>query len=417
MTPFLHEFCINPLFIGANLPDYCSNKVKTKQNRVKKSPAPKKTPTPRKPKKKLQFEDVVKGALISAAVVCAVVLGIGGFYIFRSARSNGYNPPALASAAGTPEQRAAPESEEPSIELFPGEISPPDDLSSAVSPGLPGEPVDPGLEQAIRDLEAAAANDAGANAAGANPTPANAAVTPAVKPAPTPGSPTPIGRKGILVLVIDDAGNNLRDLDPFLQFPAPITIAVLPGLANSVETARRVRAAGKELFLHQPMEPLNGQEPGPPGAIKTGMSPVEVKEILVKNLNEIGPVAGFNNHEGSRATADPAIMRPLLEVSRDSALYFLDSRTTADTAAPLIAKELGVKIAQRNFFLDNEQDREAILAVLESGCKWAEQNGTAILIGHAWSPRLAAILAEAHPGIIKRGLIFASIGTLLSRGK
>jgi len=390
---------------------------------VKKPPVPRKTPSPRKPRKKLQFEDFVKAALVSAAVVCAVVLGIGGFYLVRSLRSNGYNPSALASATGTPERKPAPEPVELPIDISPvdptdpAEIPLPDDLSGTVSPGLP---VDSGLEQAIRDLEAAAEKDASAKAAekDASAKAGAAAVAEAVKTAPPP-SPAAVNTtvtKGMLVLVIDDAGNNLRDLDPFLQFPAPITIAVLPGLPNSVEAARRVRAAGKELFLHQPMEPLNGQDPGP-GAIKTGMGPAEVKEILVKNLNEIGPVAGFNNHEGSRATADPLIMRPLLEVSRDGALYFLDSRTTADTVSPKIAGELGVRIAQRNFFLDNEQDRESILAVLEAGCKYAEQNGTAILIGHAWSPRLAAILAEMHPQIIRRGLIFASIGTLLHRGK
>jgi len=382
--------------------------VKTKQKPVKKPSAPK---TP-KSRKKLQFEDFVKAALVSAAVVCAVVLGIGGFYIVRSVLSGSYNPPVLSALDETPEPKAVPEPVEPPVEIYPGETTPPDDLSAAGEPGTPDLPGEPGLEQVIRDLEAAGTNAPGANTA-------ENTVTNAAKPATTPGSPAApntAGTKGILVLVIDDAGNNLRDLDPFLQFPAPITIAVLPGLPNSVEAARRVRAAGKELFLHQPMEPLNGQDPGP-GAIKTGMSPVEVKEILVKNLNEIGPVAGFNNHEGSRATADPLIMRPLLEISRDGALYFLDSRTTADTASPQIARELGVNIAQRNFFLDNEQDREAILSVLEAGCKWAEKNGTAILIGHAWSPRLAAILVETYPQIIKRGLIFASIGTLLHRGK
>jgi polysaccharide deacetylase 2 family uncharacterized protein YibQ len=217
-------------------------------------------------------------------------------------------------------------------------------------------------------------------------------------------------------VVIDDAGNNLRDLDPFLKFPGPITIAVLPGLANSVETAKRVRAAGKELFLHQPMEPLNGQDPGP-GAIKTGMSPAQVKEILVKNLNEIGPVSGLNNHEGSRVTMDAALMKPILEISRDSALIFLDSRTIADTVAPQIAKQLGITIAERDIFLDNEQDRASILAALEAGCKRAEQNGMAILIGHAWTPRLAAILVEMYPQLVKRGFVFASLGTVLNRGK
>jgi polysaccharide deacetylase 2 family uncharacterized protein YibQ len=164
------------------------------------------------------------------------------------------------------------------------------------------------------------------------------------------------------------------------------------------------------------MEPLNGQDPGP-GAIKTGMSPGEVKEILVKNLNEVGPVMGFNNHEGSRATMDPLIMKPLLEVSRDSNLCFLDSRTIADTAGPGTARELGIAIAQRDFFLDNEQDRESILAVIEAACKKAEQNGSAVLIGHTWSPRLAAILAEAYPRLVKEGFAFTTISGLLSLGK
>jgi polysaccharide deacetylase 2 family uncharacterized protein YibQ len=220
----------------------------------------------------------------------------------------------------------------------------------------------------------------------------------------------------MLVLVIDDAGNNLQDLDQFLKFPGPITISVLPALANSVEAARRVRAAGKELFLHQPMEPLNGQDPGP-GAIKTGMTPAQVKEILLKNFTEIGPVTGFNNHEGSRVTMDIELMRPLLEISKDSAILFLDSRTIADTVAPQIARQIGVPIAERDIFLDNEQDRASILAAIEAGCKRAEQNGKAILIGHAWTPRLAAILTELYPQLIQKGYAFATVSRASGWGK
>ncbi|MDR1178172.1 MAG: divergent polysaccharide deacetylase family protein, partial [Spirochaetaceae bacterium] len=47
--------------------------------------------------------------------------------------------------------------------------------------------------------------------------------------------------------MIDDAGNNLRELDAFLNLPFPLTIAVLPGLPYSAEAARRIRAAGKEV--------------------------------------------------------------------------------------------------------------------------------------------------------------------------
>ncbi|MDR2073438.1 MAG: divergent polysaccharide deacetylase family protein [Spirochaetaceae bacterium] len=361
--------------------------MKTQQNRIKKLP---KEPRARK---KLRFEDGVKAALIAAAVICAAVLGVGGFFVVRPVLSGDFAPP-VSSPAGEPSEGR------------PAEVPAEGDIFSS----LPGDEggILPELDQAIRDLEAADSGGSETPAAG------TAAGTRAAD-----GAAARAGageRKALLALVIDDAGNNLRELDPFLVFPGPLTIAVLPGLPNSVEAARRVRSAKKELFLHQPMEPLNGQDPGP-GAIRTGMDAAEVKAILVQNLNEIGPVTGFNNHEGSRATMDPAIMRPLLELSRDSGLYFLDSRTIADTVGPRIARELGLTIAQRDIFLDNEQDRESILTALEAGCKKARQTGSAVLIGHAWSPRLAGILTEMYPVLVRRGFTFVTLPELLHRGK
>ena len=368
--------------------------------KTKQKPA-KKPREPRTSRKKLQFEDGVKAALIASAIICAAVLGIGGFFAVRSLFSGGNNPEYFPASGmeDTPPPIAAPLPQETPI----------------ITENPTGADILPELEEAIQNLEAAGGTDGAPlypnGAPGASQTGASSAA-PGVQSVPVKPGP----HKGILVLVIDDAGNSLRDLDAFLKFPGPITISVLPGLANSVEAARQVRAAGKELFLHQPMEPLNGQNPGP-GSINTGMTPAQIKEILVKNLNEVGPAAGFNNHEGSRATMDTAIMRPLLEVSRASALVFLDSRTIADTVAPQIARELGITIAERDIFLDNEQDRSSILAALEEGCKRAEQNGKAILIGHAWSPRLAAILAEMYPQLVKRGFSFATVSAAMGAGK
>jgi hypothetical protein len=82
------------------------------------------------------------------------------------------------------------------------------------------------------------------------------AVTPARPSVAAPVSGTaipaaihrPLENLGTLVFVIDDAGNNLRELEPFLRIPGPLTIAVLPGLPYSAEAARRIRAAGKEVI-------------------------------------------------------------------------------------------------------------------------------------------------------------------------
>jgi polysaccharide deacetylase 2 family uncharacterized protein YibQ len=360
--------------------------VKTKKQKPAKEPRT--TQTSRK--KKPQFEDGVRAALVAAAVICAAVLGVGGFFAVRSILSGGNIPDIAQTAAPPDSSAAAPE-------------TPPADQALPAKPA-PTEP------------ESAAATQPSAPTAPEPTAPETAAASAAADPARTGPLSRTMVHKGTLIVVIDDAGNNLAHLDPFLKFPGPLTIAVLPALPNSVEAARRVRAAGKELFLHQPMEPLNGQNPGP-GAITTGMSAAQVKEILVNNFTEVGPVSGFNNHEGSRATMDAAIMRPLLEVSRDAALIFLDSRTTAETVAPRVANELGIVIAERDIFLDNDQDRASILAALEAGVKRAEQKGVAILIGHAWSPQLAAILTEMYPVLTRQGYTFATISAAATLGK
>jgi polysaccharide deacetylase 2 family uncharacterized protein YibQ len=218
-----------------------------------------------------------------------------------------------------------------------------------------------------------------------------------------------------LAFVIDDAGNNLRELEPFLRFPGPLTIAVLPGLPHSAETARRIRAAGKEVFLHQPMEALGGQAPGP-GAVYAGMSREEVRVLIERNLDEIGPVAGMNNHQGSRITMDEEIMETVLALCRERGIVFLDSRTTADTAVPQAARNLGMTIEERDVFLDNEQEREAMIRSVSQGLEKAGAKGAAVMIGHTWSPELATVLTELYPGLTGQGYSLTTVSRLVKDG-
>ena len=207
---------------------------------------------------------------------------------------------------------------------------------------------------------------------------------------------------GTLVFVIDDAGNNLRELEPFLRIAGPLTVAVLPGLPYSAEAARRARAAGKEVILHQPMEALGGQNPGP-GAIYNSMSVDEVRAVLSRNIAEVGPVAGINNHQGSKITMDSEMMETILTFCAEHGLFFLDSRTTAETAVPAAARRLGMKIAERDIFIDNEQNKEAMLGYIAGGLARAQKNGSAVMIGHAWSPDLAPLLDEQFQFFTKQG--------------
>ena len=217
---------------------------------------------------------------------------------------------------------------------------------------------------------------------------------------------------GKLVFVFDDAGHNLNQLEPFLKLPFKVVIAVLPGLPHSAEAAAAARKAGKQVILHQPMQAVNlSVDPGP-SAIKPDMHTYEIEDLVRKNLAEIGPVVGLNNHEGSLITATQSAIGAVLDVCKAENIFFLDSRTNAETKAPQAALERGMKIYERDIFLDNEPGRDDIIAMIKKGLAVADKKGYAIMIGHIWSDGLAAIISEMYPDLVAQGYVFTDISGL-----
>ena len=225
----------------------------------------------------------------------------------------------------------------------------------------------------------------------------------------------PPARSGAtLAFVFDDGGQNLSDLQHYLNLPFPVDVAVLPQLQHSVESARRVRSSGRhELLLHQPMQAINlSVNPGP-GAISPSMTTTDIDAVVRKNLAEIGPVSGLNNHEGSLITESKIKIGKVIEICQQQGIFFLDSRTTVNTAAPQAALELGAKIWERDVFLDNTQNRADILEQIQRGLEVANKKGYAILIGHVWSgSNLAQILQELYPVLKSQGYVFSTVGGL-----
>lgn len=215
-----------------------------------------------------------------------------------------------------------------------------------------------------------------------------------------------------LVIVIDDAGNSLKELEPFLALPFPLTIAVLPQLAHTSESARLILEAGKELILHQPMEALGGQEPGP-GAIFLNDSAEDATKTVLANLDSLPGALGINNHMGSAVTRDEALMTAVLELAKGRGIYYLDSLTTPGTATAFVAMRENMRLWERSVFLDNSPDRASIIRLFEEGKKKAENGSPAVMIGHIWSSELAATLQELYPVLAEEGFSLSTISRLM----
>ncbi|MCK5201525.1 MAG: divergent polysaccharide deacetylase family protein [Spirochaetales bacterium] len=219
--------------------------------------------------------------------------------------------------------------------------------------------------------------------------------------------------KGVLYFVIDDVGNNIFQLKPFLDLPMRMTFAVLPGLKYTEEAVRLIIAAGKDYIIHQPMEAIGGQNPGP-GALLVGMNEEQVADIVTDNLKDYSRVRGMNNHMGSAGTADPGLMSILFKVLKEKDMYFLDSRTTSKSAGRETAEAVGIPFAERSIFLDNSKERMAILEAVENGLNVAEKRGHAIMIGHIWTEELADILLDLYPSLLENNYALNNLTELFT---
>jgi len=160
------------------------------------------------------------------------------------------------------------------------------------------------------------------------------------------------------------------------------------------------------------MEAIGAQNPGP-GAIYSGMGASEIRAILARNIAEVGPVAGINNHQGSKITMDREAVQTILSFCAENGIYFLDSRTTADTVVPVVARNMGIRIAERNVFIDNEQNKASMLGYIEGGLARAQRNGSVVMIGHTWSPDLAPLLAEQFPLLTNQGYTIKTVSDII----
>lgn len=218
--------------------------------------------------------------------------------------------------------------------------------------------------------------------------------------------------RGTLVFVIDDVGYNAWQLKPFLELPFAVTLAVLPGVPYTDEAVRMIESAGKELILHQPMEAIDGSDPGP-RAIMTDMDDDAIRQTIRANLAQVHGAAGINNHMGSKATSDTRTMTIVLDEARRAGIYVLDSLTIGDSVIHSVASLMRQTTWERAVFLDNMPDKASILHYINEGTKVAEKRGYAVMIGHVWSSELAQTLSELYPQLIEQGFSLSTISRIM----
>jgi polysaccharide deacetylase 2 family uncharacterized protein YibQ len=258
------------------------------------------------------------------------------------------------------------------------------------------------------DPAAGGGEEEGASLAAAVPAGDAAAPRPAA-----PGAPERDPAATRIALVIDDLGRSLDDLENLRRLGVPLTYAVLPFESQTPEVVANLRRRHEEILCHLPMEPRNGGDPGP-GALRIGMSRDQLRQATLAALAAVPGAAGANNHMGSGLSANAPAMSTILEVLAAQGLFFLDSRTSAQSVAYRLATSLGVPAAERQVFLDDDLNPDAVATQFQRLLDLARTRGEAIAIGHP-HPSTLAVLATAVPRAQALGYRFVRVSALLDR--
>lgn len=200
---------------------------------------------------------------------------------------------------------------------------------------------------------------------------------------------------GRLAIIIDDIGYNLSLGRRTTDLQGDFTLAVLPFTPHGVELAERAHQRGKEIMLHAPMSNRHNYPLGR-GGLVSGMQQTEFLAVLRQNLANIPHIKGVNNHMGSALTEQAEPMRWLMAELQQRQLYFVDSRTSAQTQALNMAEAIRLPSRKRDVFLDDERTRSNIQYQLKRALKLAQENGSAIAIGHPY-PETLTELEQLQP--------------------
>jgi polysaccharide deacetylase 2 family uncharacterized protein YibQ len=210
-------------------------------------------------------------------------------------------------------------------------------------------------------------------------------------PRPTASKSVHPGRQ--IAIVIDDIGFDLKIVEELAGLPAPVAFAVLPHAPHAAEAARLLHAAGKEILLHLPMEPhaYPAESPGA-GALMADMDEAEIRRQIREDLALVPFASGVNNHMGSRFMEDGFRLAIVMDELRRRGLFFVDSKTTADSRGMAAAGRAGVRFAARDLFIDHTPGYAAALETLTGPFRHERDNGAPVLmIGHPHPQTLRAI--------------------------
>jgi len=222
-------------------------------------------------------------------------------------------------------------------------------------------------------------------------------------------------RDVMIAIIIDDMGIDQKRSRAAIDLPAPLTLSFIPYGYHLPELVAASRAAGHEVMLHVPMEPLDAEADPGPNALRTTVPVEENRRRLLWAFSRLEGIVGLNNHMGSKFTTWRAGMEMVMQEVQERGMLFVDSFTNNESVGFLVARERKLPSVARDVFIDHDISRGAISKSLQELERIARRRGYAVGIAHPHDLTREAL----HSWIIEaqaRGVDFVPVSHIVRRG-
>jgi polysaccharide deacetylase 2 family uncharacterized protein YibQ len=218
-----------------------------------------------------------------------------------------------------------------------------------------------------------------------------------------------------LVIIIDDLGNNLASGRRAVNLPGAITYAILPHTPQAIELATYANHVdvNKEVIIHMPMEAVGHKHMGP-GGLNMHQDHQDFIHTLQAAIQALPQAKGLSNHMGSQLTSQPDRMHWLMSELSKTPFYFIDSKTTDNSAAMHAADEQNIPFLVRDIFLDHDPDPIAIDKAFKKALALAIKSGSAVLIAHPY-PSTLDYLEHALPRLNEAGVVLVNASQAIAQ--
>lgn len=195
------------------------------------------------------------------------------------------------------------------------------------------------------------------------------------------------------------------------QLPGDVTLAFAPYGENLQKQVNAARAAGHEILLQVPMEPVGypGSNPGPSTLLSD--APREQNIAALKWLmSRFAGYSAVTNYMGSRLLASEDALRPVLTEVKARGLAYFEDASVGATLAPQVAQDLRLPVQRATMVIDADPTAPAIAAALARLEKEARRNGQAIATGSGLDVTIETV-AEWAKTLQEKGIILVPVST------